>query len=143
LTSNEIERKIGTSGPVVGPVPKRRFATSDAVARPNFTPSRSETSSPHADGVTMEPIPTGGLEPKLARDMEAYLTAAAERVAREHGVDTSVRVLAESPPALALGRYASSLDVDLIAVATGSESDRVARRAESSGILICPTGDSN
>jgi nucleotide-binding universal stress UspA family protein len=71
-----------------------------------------------ADGVTMEPIPTGGLEPKLARDMEGYLTAAGERVAREHGVDISVRVLAESPPALELGRYASSLDVDLIAVAT-------------------------
>jgi nucleotide-binding universal stress UspA family protein len=71
-----------------------------------------------ADGVTMEPIPTGGLEPKLARDMEAYLTAAGERIAREHGVGTSVRVLTESPPALALGRYASTLDVDLIAVAT-------------------------
>jgi nucleotide-binding universal stress UspA family protein len=71
-----------------------------------------------ADGVTMEPIATGGLEPKLARDMEAYLAAAGERVAREHGVNTSVRVLAESPPALALGRYARSLDADLIAVAT-------------------------
>jgi nucleotide-binding universal stress UspA family protein len=71
-----------------------------------------------ADGVTMEPIPTGGLEPKLARDMEAYLTATGERIARDHGVETSVRVLAESPPALALGRYATFLDVDLIAVAT-------------------------
>jgi nucleotide-binding universal stress UspA family protein len=93
------------------------------------------------------------LDPNARAEVEARLAELVGQL-RSQGVEARVALLEGARPADALVTFAEATAIDLIVVGrrekgvfarlwAGSESDRVARRAETSGILICPTGGSN
>jgi nucleotide-binding universal stress UspA family protein len=93
------------------------------------------------------------LDPNARAEVEERLAELVGQL-RSQGVEARVALLEGARPADALVTFAEATEIDLIVVGrrekgvfarlwAGSESDRVARRAETSGILICPTGGSN